>query len=94
MNNVKKVYVFDNQGDFENILNRYLDIQRNWAYAASNGFPEAKQLERSMQEAASEFADFCMHHLCVVPNLTKCDVLVLSELKRNMNTLRTCLEKL
>lgn len=91
---VKKVYAFDNQGDFENLFRKYINAHHYWRHCVDENLPELKYAEKDRIEAALEFAEHCMFHTCVIPHIERSDVIVLGELKQHVNALRTCLEKL
>ena len=88
------MYAFDNQGDFENLFRKYIDAHHYWRHCVDENLPELKYAEKDRIEAALEFAEYCMFHICVIPHIERSDVIVLGELKQHMNALRTCLEKL
>lgn len=94
MEGLKRVYVFDSVSGFDDVLKKYIDAHHNWKYAKDNNLKEFEKCEEVRQNAAVELAEFCMFHLCVIPYIDRSDVLVLKDLKNNMNALRTCLEKL
>ena len=91
---IKKVYAFDNQGDFENLFRKYINAHHYWRHCVDENLSELKYAEKDRIEAALEFAEHCMFHTCVIPHIERSDVIVLGELKQHVNALRTCLEKL